>query len=218
MVLFIVLWSDILSEHSELIKELQEIHNKSQCFPPWNEVFRAFDLCPFEETKLVLLGQDPQHNGEANGLAFSGRTKITPSLNNLYNELKRTHGTKPTACDLEAWARQGVLLLNTSLSVEKGRPNSHQGIGWETITSNALLALRQREDEGGAPVVWVALGKHAKAFYKEIGVYRGSGYHVVQAAHPSPLSRGDVIGSDLFKRIDRKLAKLGHEPINWLKA
>ncbi len=203
-------WTEILNRNEELIRELQSNHKDS--VPPWSEVFRAFDLCPFDETRVVILGSEPQASDEANGLAFSGRTKITPSLNTLYNELKRTHGVKPTSPDLSSWAKQGVLLVNPVLSAVPGRPNVHRGIGWETIVYDALATLR---DEG-PQVVWVAMGAPAKTFIKSLGIRKGIGYSLIETASPSPLANGEVLGSDLFKRIDTKVRRLGHEPIKWI--
>jgi uracil-DNA glycosylase len=188
-------------------------------YPPIEDLFAAYRLCPPEQTRVLILGQDPYHGaGQAHGLSFSVRegVRIPPSLRNVFKELAEDIGVAPPAAgDLTGWARQGVLLLNASLTVEDGAPQSHAGRGWELL-ADALLA---RVAALPAPVVFMLWGASAQ---KKRALVEAAGRHRVLAAnHPSPLSalRPPVpfIGSRPFTQANALLAELrpGTEPIRW---
>lgn len=188
--------------------------------PPRGDRLRAFALTPLEEVKAVILGQDPYHGpGQANGLAFSVAedAKVPPSLRNIHRELESDLGIAPPGHGiLEAWARSGVLLLNTSLSVEEGRAGSHAGKGWEAITDAALAALARR----GAPTAFILWGSHAQERAARVPDLRDAiaeGRHCAfQSPHPSPLSayRG-FFGSRPFSRANAFLEASGRGPVDW---
>lgn len=182
-------------------------------FPPMPEVFAAFDATPFDAVKVVVLGQDPYHGpGQAHGLSFSVRPGIDvpPSLANIYKELGRDLGIpRPDHGWLMPWARQGVLLLNSVLTVEAGRAGSHQGTGWEGFTDHVVDVLN-RQREGLVFLLW---GSYAQAKGKVIDPAR---HRVLRAPHPSPLSahRG-FIGCGHFSAANTWLARRGVAPIDW---
>ena len=182
-------------------------------YPPAPEVFAALHLTPYSGLKVVILGQDPYHGPQqAHGLAFSVRrgVRIPPSLRNIHKELHTDLGLPiPDHGSLEAWARQGVLLLNTSLTVRAGQAGSHAGKGWETFTDRVIDVAAARSD----PVVFVLWGNHAR----RKGARIDHGRHVViESAHPSPLSANNgFFGSRPFSRVDAALERLGHDPIDW---
>jgi uracil-DNA glycosylase len=182
-------------------------------FPPEEKVFTALNASPFEDTKVVILGQDPYHGaGQADGLAFSvsRNTALPPSLRNIFKELQDDIGVDiPTHGDLSAWARQGVLLLNTTLTVRKGEAGSHHGRGWETLTDAMISALNKKAD----PVVFLLWGTYAR---KKKTLVTRPHHVVIEGVHPSPLSayRG-FFGSQPFSRVNAALEQSGHSPINW---
>lgn len=186
-------------------------------YPPRGQRLRALELTPLDEVKAVILGQDPYHGpGQAHGLSFSvaAGVKIPPSLVNIYKELESDLGI-PVAChgNLEHWARQGVLLLNTSLTVEAHHAGSHAGKGWDAIT-DAIIASVANRDVPSAFVLW---GSHAQKKADRIdALKRESGHLVIRSPHPSPLSsyRG-FFGSKPFSAINTFLAKQGRAPIDW---
>lgn len=182
-------------------------------FPPQEKVFAAFNATSLRETKVVILGQDPYHGtGQADGLAFSvsRNTAIPPSLRNILKELHDDTGVAiPPHGDLSAWAQQGVLLLNTTLTVREGAAGSHYGQGWETLTDAVITAINEKTE----PVVFLLWGAHARKKKKLIT----QPHHVViEGVHPSPLSayRG-FFGSKPFSRVNTALEHCGHRPINW---
>jgi uracil-DNA glycosylase len=181
-------------------------------YPPAGEEFTALRLTPYEEVKVLLLGQDPYHGpGQAHGLAFSVRPGVRPppSLANIFKELKSEMGcTPPGHGSLEHWARQGVLLLNAVLTVRDGEPNSHKGKGWERFTDAVIRAVAAKEN----PVVFVLWGGYAAR--KEALI--GPPHFIHRSAHPSPLSasRG-FFGSTPFTIINRELERTGNTPIDW---
>jgi uracil-DNA glycosylase len=184
-----------------------------QVFPPEPEVFRALELTPFDEVSVVVLGQDPYHDvGQAHGLAFSVRpgVRLPPSLVNMYKELETDLGLpRPITGCLEPWARQGVLLLNTALTVRAHQANSHSKHGWETLTDAVVAAVAARK----APAIFVLWGANAQKKSKLIGETR---HTVIQSAHPSPLSaRNGFFGSKPFSRINAALAANGKPPVDW---
>ena len=198
-------------------RELQEfVHaerSTHQVFPPHDEVFAALHLTPYADVKVLILGQDPYHGpGQAHGLCFSVRPGVTrpPSLVNIYAELEADLGIPPADHgDLTSWARQGVLLLNTTLTVRARQAASHQKKGWETFTDEVIKAVSAKE-ERVVFVLWGAAAGRKKAL---IDTDR---HAIVESAHPSPLSahRG-FLGSRPFSRINELLIEAGREPIDW---
>jgi uracil-DNA glycosylase len=182
-------------------------------YPPGPEIFAALDACPFERVKVVIIGQDPYHGpGQAHGLCFSVRqgVPLPPSLQNIFKEIHSECGIPPAKDgDLTAWAGQGVLLLNTVLTVEAGQPESHRGKGWEQFTDKILETLN-RERDGLVFVLW---GSHAQAKSNLIDAKR---HLILKAPHPSPLSayRG-FFGCGHFKKINEWLDSRGVAPIDW---
>ncbi|RDZ26337.1 uracil-DNA glycosylase [Lysobacter silvisoli] len=185
----------------------------ARIFPPGPQIFSAFDATPFEQVKVVVLGQDPYHGyGQAHGLCFSvlPGVPVPPSLDNIYKEIHRDLGLpRPDHGYLMAWARQGVLLLNAVLTVEEGRAGAHQGKGWEGFTDHVVDTLN-REREGLVFLLW---GSYAQAKGKVIDPRR---HRVLKAPHPSPLSahRG-FIGCGHFSAANEYLARQGQAPIDW---
>jgi uracil-DNA glycosylase len=182
-------------------------------FPPASEVFRALELTAFDDARVVILGQDPYHDvGQAHGLAFSvpPGIKPPPSLVNVFKELESDIGVpRPLTGCLEPWARQGVLLLNTALTVRAHQANSHAKKGWETLTDAIMAAVSARR----APAVFVLWGANA---HKKAGLVDAERHTIIQSAHPSPLSaRTGFFGSKPFSRINAALAAYGHAPVDW---
>ncbi len=182
-------------------------------YPKGGDVFNALNVTPFDRVEVVILGQDPYHGpGQAHGLAFSVRAGIAlpPSLVNIYKEIESEFGTAmPRRGDLTGWARQGVLLLNATLTVQAERAGSHQGRGWEQFTDAVIRALNDR----GEPIVFMLWGAYAQ----KKGAFIDRNRHLVlQAPHPSPLSahRG-FLGCGHFKKANDYLAARGRRPIDW---
>ena len=178
--------------------------------PEPKNFFRAFDLCELNKVKVVIIGQDPYHTpGVPNGLAFSvnKNQKLPPSLINIFRELESDLGIKNSSGDLSAWSRQGVLLLNTSLSVCAGLPASHSNIGWENFTNAAIGEIQKKKN-----IIFLLWGKHAqqkKAFIQKDNF-------VLEAAHPSPLSANNgFFGCNHFSKTNNLLTSLGSDPIDW---
>ena len=182
-------------------------------YPPRPEVFAALHLTPFADTRVVILGQDPYHGPrQAHGLCFSVRHGVRPppSLVNVHKELHDDVGVKaPDHGNLEAWAVQGVLLLNTTLTVRAGQAASHQGQGWETFTDEVIRAVSAKEQ----PVVFILWGSHAR---KKKALIDTTRHATVEAPHPSPLSaHNGFFGSRPFSRTNAALDAAGLEPIDW---
>lgn len=182
-------------------------------YPPGNRIFAAFDLCPPDKVKVVIIGQDPYHGPEqANGLCFSVSqgVRLPPSLQNIFKEIKTDIGCdNGNNGDLTAWARQGVLLLNTSLTVRASSPASHSNKGWEQFTDGVIRYL-SHNCQGLVFLLW---GNHARA--KEKMVDTGK-HFVLHAAHPSPLSAyNGFFGCRHFSRANKILIDQGKEPVNW---
>ena len=188
------------------------IDNYETNFLPQKEnLFRALELTNFNDVKVVILGQDPYPNiDDANGLAFSVNRdyNLPKSLKNIFIELENDLNIKRNNGDLSDWAKQGVLLLNTKLSVIQNQPNSHQNLGWEELTQKIIYDLSLRGN-----VIFVLLGKNAQDFSKNIIKENNI---IITAPHPSPLSayRG-FFGSKIFSQINKNLKTLGYKPINW---
>ena len=189
-----------------------EEKQKFRIFPPENKLFSALNLTSFEDLKVVIIGQDPYHGlGQANGLCFSvsDGIKKPPSLLNIFKELKSDLGYPiPETGNLESWAKQGVLLLNTTLTVREGKPGSHSKKGWETFTDKVISIISQHK-EG---VIFLLWGNHAMD--KEI-LIDTTKHLVLKAAHPSPLAKGAFFGCKHFSKTNSHLVQLGKEPINW---
>ena len=181
-------------------------------YPPEGDVFNAFELAPFDQVKVLLLGQDPYHGtGQAHGLCFSVRPGIKPppSLANIFRELKTDLGCQiPNSGDLVPWAEQGVLLLNAVLTVRAHAANSHKNRGWEQFTDAAIMALNERPE----PVVFALWGAYAQ---KKAKLINPTKHPILTAAHPSPLSATKFFGSKPFSKINEALESLGQTPINW---
>ena len=181
-------------------------------FPPGGEIFRAFDLCPLDRTKVVILGQDPYHGyGQAMGLCFSVPQNVPapPSLKNIFKEIETDLGVRMSGSpDLTPWARQGVLLLNAVLTVRAGEPTSHSGIGWQTFTDAVIRTVSERRD-GVVVLLW---GNYARS---KAPLIDGARHLVLEAAHPSPLARGAFFGCRHFSQTNALLSAQGKTPINW---
>ena len=182
-------------------------------FPPMNDIFNALKYTPYNETKVVILGQDPYHEiGQAHGLSFSVKRgiKIPPSLVNIYKELNTDIGMAiPTHGELTSWAKQGVLLLNATLTVRQGQANSHQSIGWSIFTDEVIKKL----DKNDNPIVFILWGGNARSKKKYI---TNKNHFVIESVHPSPLSAyNGFFGSRPFSRANEFLRSNGVKPINW---
>lgn len=188
-----------------------EYKNKT-IFPPAKDVFRAFRMTSYEDTRVVILGQDPYHGeGEANGLCFSVNEgiKMPPSLNNIYKELYDDVGIKRTSTDLSCWAKSGVLLLNSVLTVEKDKPASHKKIGWEEFTDNVIKKLNEKD----TPIVFILWGNFAKGKSKYITNKR---HLIISSSHPSPFSVNyGFFGSKPFSKTNKFLKDNGIKEIEW---
>ncbi|MBK7475475.1 MAG: uracil-DNA glycosylase [Haliscomenobacter sp.] len=181
-------------------------------YPPGSLIFNAFNQTPFDQVKVVILGQDPYHNpGEAMGLCFSvpKGIRIPPSLQNIYKELQNDTGASiPSHGDLSRWAENGVFLLNAMLTVEKNKPGSHQSIGWQHFTDRVIQLLSEKR-QGLVFMLW---GNFAK---KKSGLIDASRHLVLEAAHPSPLAQGAFFGCKHFSKANAYLLAQGKSPVDW---
>ena len=199
--------------YKELYAKVKEAYAKQVVFPPSNEIFSAFELTPLSEVKVVIIGQDPYHNvGQAHGLCFSVKpdVAIPPSLVNIYKELESDLGCYvPNNGYLVKWAKQGVLLLNTVLTVQAHQANSHRGMGWEEFTNAAISVLNEQD----RPIVYILWGAPAQTKKKMLNNPK---HLILEAPHPSPLSayRG-FFGSKPFSKTNAFLEKNGLAPIDW---
>lgn len=212
-------WQELLEEEMEkeyyqkLREFLVEEYNNHTIYPDKYDIFNALHFTSYKDVKVVILGQDPYHGpNQSHGLAFSVEkgVRIPPSLRNIYKELKDDLGLFiPNNGYLEKWARQGVLLLNTSLTVRASQANSHKKIGWEIFTDKIISLLDQRKD----PVVFILWGNNAKSKEKLITNHR---HCIIKSVHPSPLSasRG-FFGSKPFSKTNEFLKSIDREPIDW---
>ncbi len=196
----------------KIMVKVNKKYEEAVVFPEKKEIFKAFELVNPLDVKVVILGQDPYHNyGQANGLAFSLKKgcKITPSLRNIFKEMNNDLNINRCDVDLSDLAKQGILLLNTILTVEKGLPSSHKNIGWEQFTDDVILNLQENDK----PIVFLLLGNYAKSKKRLIDVER---HYVVESSHPSPFSanRG-FFGSKPFSRINTILKKEYNYEIRW---
>lgn len=211
-------WQDVLAPQTrepyfaELERFLAAERAEHQVFPPEDEVFSALCATGYPDVRVVLLGQDPYHDdGQAHGMCFSVRpgVKAPPSLRNMFKELREDLGCEiPAHGYLKAWADQGVLLLNTVLTVRAHEAASHKGRGWERFTDAIIRAVDAREQ----PAVFVLWGAHAK---KKAALIDTQRHRVIQGAHPSPLSARLFFGSRPYSKINAALEELGHQPVDW---
>ena len=181
-------------------------------FPEYKNIFNSLRLTDYDDVKVVIIGQDPYHGvGEAHGLCFSVQegVKMPPSLANIFKELKSDLGITRTKTDLTDWAKQGVLLLNAIMTVEKDKPLSHKDKGWEIFTDNIIKYLNEREK----PVIFVLWGSYARSKKELINTKK---HYIIESAHPSPLSasRG-FLGSKPFSKINEILVKTNQDTIRW---
>lgn len=198
----------------KLSKFVKEQYLTTTVYPPPKFIFRAFELTPFDQVKVVILGQDPYHGtGQANGLCFAVNKGISlpPSLQNIYKEIKSDTGKEPSSSsgDLENWAKQGVLLLNATLTVEAHKAGSHQNKGWEQFT-DAVIRVLSEQKENLVIILW---GAYAK---KKGSVIDRSQHFVIESPHPSPFSAyNGFFGSKPFSRCNTYLVENGKSPIVW---
>lgn len=197
----------------KLTTVIKEAYLKSAVYPAPKLIFNAFTLCPFTDVKVVILGQDPYHGpGQAHGLSFSvpDGVKNPPSLQNIYKELATDLGVKARSTgNLEDWARQGVLLLNATLTVLPGQPGSHQGLGWETFTDAVIKTVSQEKEH----VVFILWGKYAQAKKHLIDSTR---HLIIESPHPSPFSaHTGFFGSKPFSQTNTYLKQHNLTPIEW---
>lgn len=211
-------WTEVLAPikntpyFETLWENVKQNYATSKCFPPKGQIFRALELTPFEEVKVVIIGQDPYHNdGQANGLCFSVSENVAapPSLKNIFTELKDDLGIERTKKELDDWAKQGVLLLNATLTVKAHSPNSHKDLGWEQFTDFIIGQIAARKEH----VVFVLWGAFAQ---KKETLIDASRHYVIKSAHPSPFSvyRG-FYGSKPFSKINAYLESKDLAPISW---
>lgn len=182
-------------------------------YPEPNDIYNALHYTSYENVKVVILGQDPYHGpGQAHGLSFSVQPGVNPplSLKNIFIELQNDIGADiPNHGSLVSWAKQGVLLLNTVLTVRRGQANSHKGKGWEQLTDSIIDVLNKRDK----PVVFILWGRHAQMKKERIDT---SKHFIIQSPHPSPFSaRNGFFGSRPFSRANQYLEQIGDEPIDW---
>ncbi|MDE7030329.1 MAG: uracil-DNA glycosylase [Lachnospiraceae bacterium] len=213
-------WLDAMQEefHQTYYKELYQFvkdeYSSTQVFPPADDIFNAMHFTPLDQVKVLLLGQDPYHNvNQAHGLSFSvlpSQTKLPPSLQNIYKELREDLGCYiPNNGYLKKWADQGVLLLNTVLTVRAHQANSHQGKGWEKFTDAIIQAVNAQD----RPVVYMLWGKPAQ---RKIPMLTNPKHLILKAAHPSPLSANNgFFGCRHFSQANEFLKANGVEPIDW---
>ncbi|MFS1919142.1 uracil-DNA glycosylase [Vibrio lentus] len=214
-------WESIINDEREkayfqsvLAFVEQQRNSGKTVYPPQEQVFSAFDMTPFESVRVVILGQDPYHGAnQAHGLAFSvlPGVKIPPSLRNMYKELAQDiEGFEtPSHGYLDTWASQGVLMLNTVLTVEEAKAHSHAKCGWETFTDTIIAELNQRSE----PIIFLLWGAHAQKKGQAIDAEK---HHVLVAPHPSPLSaRRGFFGCQHFSMTNKLLSSINQQPIDW---
>jgi len=216
-------WQSILSDEiekpyfSDLMKTVDEEYQNHICFPPKELIFSAFNDCSFDDIKVVIIGQDPYHgDGEANGLAFSvnDSVRIPPSLRNIFRELNNDLDSifMPSSGNLEAWAKQGVLLLNASLTVRKDNPNSHKHLKWNLFTDAVIQKISDEKEH----VVFMLWGSFAQKKGSKIDRTK---HLVLESGHPSPMSanQGKWFGNKHFSQANAYLQKNNLKTIDWLK-
>ena len=209
-----ILCEEFKKEYYLKIREFLKAEYKTHViYPPMFDIFNALKYTSYENTRVVILGQDPYHEeGQAHGLSFSVKrgVKIPPSLVNIYKELKSDLGVEtPSHGDLSSWAEQGVLLLNATLTVRQGMANSHQNIGWSIFTDQVIKLLNESKN----PTVFILWGGNARSKKKYI---TNKNHLIIESAHPSPLSAyNGFFGSRPFSRANEFLSSTGREIIDW---
>ena len=212
-------WDDVIGGefskdyYLKLRDFLKVEYSSGTIYPDMYHIFTALKLTPYHSVKVVIFGQDPYHEpGQAHGLCFSVQdgTALPPSLKNIYKELETDMGIPPAETgDLTSWAEQGVLLLNTVLTVRRGQANSHKGKGWEILTDEIIRKLNERE----TPIVFILWGANARS---KKALITNPKHCIIESAHPSPLSAfSGFFGSRPFSRTNQFLAENGEVPINW---
>ena len=212
-------WKEALKEEFDkpyFIELARRLHSEKASgitvYPPGSMIFKAFDLCPLDKVKVVILGQDPYHGpGQAMGLSFSvpDGVRTPPSLVNIFKEIESDLGIRMSGRpNLESWAAQGVLLLNAVLTVRAGEAASHAGLGWTSFTDAVIKTISDR----GEGVVFLLWGNYARSKAPLIDSGR---HHILEAAHPSPLARGAFFGCRHFSKTNTLLVSEGKEPIDW---
>jgi uracil-DNA glycosylase len=212
-------WAKKLSEEFEApyFQELKEFvrseYQTQVVYPPGKEIFKAFDACPFDQVRVVILGQDPYHGaGQANGLCFSVHptVKMPPSLVNIFKEIQQDlNKPVPPNGDLQRWARQGVILLNATLTVRASSPGSHQNKGWERFTDGVIHRINQEKEN----IVFLLWGAYAQ---KKGALINREKHLVLMSAHPSPFSvHSGFFGNRHFSKTNEYLKQHGLEPIDW---
>lgn len=211
-------WTEILAPiknteyFTTLWEKVKHEYATTKVFPPKNQIFRALEITPFDDIEVVIIGQDPYHNDfQANGLCFSVSEQVTapPSLKNIFIELKDDVGVARTSKELDDWGKQGVLLLNATLTVRAHTPNSHKDLGWETFTNFIIKEISDKKEN----VVFVLWGAFAQ---KKAEFIDPAKHFIITSAHPSPFSvyRG-FFGSKPFSKINEYLVSKGKKPISW---
>ncbi|KPC73376.1 uracil-DNA glycosylase [Thermoactinomyces vulgaris] len=212
-------WATILQPefekpyYKELISFLEKEYEQETIYPSREDVFSALNLTSYQDTSVVILGQDPYHGaGQAHGLSFSVKpgVKQPPSLKNIFKELHDDLGCEiPNHGYLVKWAEQGVLMLNTVLTVRESKPNSHKGKGWENFTDQVIKALNEREQ----PVVFLLWGRHAQ---EKKNLITNERHHIIESAHPSPFAaRKGFFGTKPFSKANQLLKEMGRKEIDW---
>lgn len=212
-------WKEILRNEfnkeyfNKLVEFVKKEYSSKKIYPSANRIFSAFDYTPFNEVKVVILGQDPYHGeNQANGLSFSVNSgvKLPPSLQNIFKELKTDLGIGVASDgDLSRWAKQGVLLLNSTLTVQSGTPGSHQGVGWEQFTDEVISQLNSKRSN----IVFILWGNYAKSKGKFIDTTK---HLIISSPHPSPFSaHSGFFGSKPFSKVNEYLKSKNLPPILW---
>lgn len=212
-------WDDVLASvwnsngFHNFMNMVKEKYRENTCFPEYNNIFNALKLTPYKDVKVVILGQDPYHGtGEAHGLSFSVQkgVKKPPSLKNIFKELKDDLGyDEPADGDLTAWAKQGVLLLNSVLTVEKDKAASHKDLGWKLLTDHIIKLLNQKQE----PVVFILWGNFARNKKEFITNHK---HLIIESPHPSPFSANSgFFGSKPFSKTNNFLIKNNITPVNF---
>ncbi len=211
-------WDDILKDDFQsesylaLRSFLAEEYRTKRIYPDMHDIFNALKCTPYESVKAVILGQDPYHGfGQAHGMCFSVKppTPAPPSLVNIFKEIESDLGIKNTSPYLVKWAQQGVLLLNTVLTVREAQPNSHKGKGWEALTDSIISKLNERKE----PIVFILWGGNARS---KKTLITNPQHLILESVHPSPLSAyNGFFGCKHFSKCNEFLTKCGVEPINW---
>ena len=212
-------WFEVLKEEfdkpyfEKLVNFIKAEYSTKTIYPHGKNIFRAFELCPFDKVKVVIIGQDPYHGpGQANGLCFSVNdgVPLPPSLQNIYKEIEADLDMEmPSTGNLDNWSRQGVLLLNATLTVRANQAGSHQRQGWEEFTDAVIKTISDRKEN----IVFLLWGKYAQEKGMIIDI---SKHHILKAPHPSPLSaHAGFFGCKHFSKTNQYLESIGKDPINW---